>query len=254
MTRGTTKIVAAVVVGLILGSLMPSTAWASVIGEVTVNIYDLSGNKLGWAKFDLPAQAQGKGPSWSWSLDGSCDILDAGSNVLATITQLSCAYDEDPAVALDFAVVAGASPTVFEITSSTVGFAALTNPDAYATSAITVTDRNGNGASATGMLNGGTKSYEAVYNGATTWASLITAVTAPAFSSNTGFERRPPATQWETINDTLTSIQSKYKFTLTAGDSASGTSYFEVVPEPMTLTLLSLGAVATFISRRRNRR
>jgi hypothetical protein len=41
------------------------------------------------------------------------------------------------------------------------------------------------------------------------------------------------------------------KFTLSAGDQASATSRFEVVPEPATMSLLALGGIATLIRRRR---
>ena len=114
---------------------------------------------------------------------------------------------------------------------------------------MTVTDINGNGATATGQYPNN-KCHEARYNGSVGWAHLVSNVTAPAYSSNIGIERRP-TTGWETITDTLTSIEVEYKFRLTASDFASGTSRFEVVPEPATLVVLLLMGALALLGRRR---
>ena len=180
---------------------------------------------------------------YDWSLAAQ-ETIEDGQTDIATLTSLTVTIETDPQVALGFAVVAlEGLDTAFTITTTAVPFAALSNPDAYATASITVTDRNDNGASATG-LHTGTKSYEARYNGLP-WADLVDPVNAGPKDSETGLERRPafPPDIFETISDSVSSIEAEYKFTLSAGDAASGTSKFEVIPEPATLLLLGLGAV-----------
>jgi hypothetical protein len=49
----------------------------------------------------------------------------------------------------------------------------------------------------------------------------------------------------------VTDIQAEYQFTLSANDSASGTSRFEVVPEPVAMHLALLGIVGLLLARRR---
>ena len=56
---------------------------------------------------------------------------------------------------------------------------------------------------------------------------------------------------WTQIPGTVTEMNASYQFTLTARDSASGTSMFQMVPEPVSLFLLGTGALAIFFRRKR---
>jgi len=47
-----------------------------------------------------------------------------------------------------------------------------------------------------------------------------------------------------------TDISIQFKFTLTPGDAAAFTGYFEVTPEPATICLLGLGALGLLRKRR----
>lgn len=228
----------------ILILLIGSTAWAGFtpIG-VTIDVTaDGESAQYQWqvpdpgaahAMFALPAEEQ---------------ICGQSGNVLATIDLLQVELDDDPFVSLVFAVTAGPSDAIFTITSAAVGFPAITTPKAYATATATLTDQMNNGAVMTGLLANGDM-YEARYNAGIVWADLVPSLSAMAGMSAVGQERRPAApTMWEAIGVPVTDIQAEYKFQLSAMDSASGTSRFEVIPEPTTLSLL---AVAVVMVRRR---
>jgi hypothetical protein len=181
-----------------------------------------------------------------------------GGNLLATIDSIGIALDGDPAVNLNFAVTAGATPTLISVASSTVVFSAITGADAFATGTLTVTDNNGNGASAVGMY-GSNKAYQATYNGGPMFAQLISPVFAANDGTATGTDRSPGSAT-TIIPGMTTSIQSQFSFVLSAFDSASTTSRFQVnippdgnVPEPSTLVLASTAAMGGFLLRRRRR-
>jgi MYXO-CTERM domain-containing protein len=229
---------------------VPGLAEADIIGDrmVVISATDAGGTAYATG-FDVPADGI---LAWTMPLTGGREILDATGNVLATITQVDLTIEQDPAVDLGFVIQAGAASTDIKVTAPTVSFAALSNPDACASAAMTVTDINGNGASVTGLHPGGA-CYRARYNASTAWADLIPGVSAGANSSNSASGRRPNA-GWETIADSVTSIESEYWFRLSgqdAIDTASGTSRFEVTPEPATLGLGALGVAALLARRRR---
>jgi hypothetical protein len=195
---------------------------------------------------------------WGWNLSAPVNVYsENGGSLLATIDSLGIALDGDPAVNLNFAVTAGATPTLISVASSTVVFAPLNGADGFATAALTVTDNNGNGASAVGMF-GANKSYQATYNGGSVFAQLVSPVGAPGDGTATGTERSPLAGT-TLIPGMTSSIQSQFSFVLSAFDSASTTSRFQVnipggnVPEPSTWVLASTAAVGGFLLRRRRR-
>ena len=194
---------------------------------------------------------------YNWALDEPVQILSTQSGtVLGDLTDLGLTFNADPAVSLRFAVQAGPYGTNFTITSAVVTFDPISNPQAYATAAVTVTDENSDTATLTGKF-AGNKAYEARYNGTgvvpgTTWATLVSTPVVTAVSRSATASERRPAAGWEAINTTINSISSEFKFHLTPLDSASGTSKFEVVaiPEPASLCLLALGGVAALRRRR----
>ena len=94
----------------------------------------------------------------------------------------------------------------------------------------------------------GIKAYQAQYNsGPSIFANLVSPVNAPTDTSNTGSDRFPAAGRVP-ISGIVNSIQSQFSFQLTANDSASGTSSFNltggtIVPEPSSLVLALLGGL-----------
>ena len=171
-----------------------------------------------------------------WALGAPTAILDG------SIDSLKLTMNADPEVGFEFGVRAGGSAMVVSFFSDVVYFDPMVNPMAYASAGVTLTDRNNNGATIIGLFPGG-KINQASYNdGSTVFANLVDGF---GISSGTwtASEAVPPSGS-QIINDTVSSIESDFHFKLSAGDSASGTSTFEVVvPEPATMCLLGLGGL-----------
>lgn len=195
----------------------------------------------------------------SWSLPTEIVLTSTQSGVeLATVKGLSVEYWDDPQVRLNFNVIAGAADTSFTINSSKVAIG-LTNPYAYASASVTLTDGiAGGGATLTGQYAGGMM-YEARYNdGASKYTNLLVCnpLTAPANFTSTLSDRYPgpvSSTDRTVIGGSVTNAQAQVSFLLSAGDQANGTSRFDVsaTPEPATLALLALGGLV-MRSRRRS--
>ena len=171
------------------------------------------------------------------------------SDFIGNIESLLVELDGDPAVDLQFAVNAGIEETTFTITSAIVSFPGIANPQAMASAAITLTDGNnfpGNGGFV-GVRDPNVGIYQATYNSGTLFQDLIGTLTLDGPGSTSASS----SSDLLTIPGMVTDIQSRFSFTLSPYDRASGTSRFEVVPEPTSLVglLLGLGGLL-FVHRR----
>lgn len=177
----------------------------------------------------------------------------------ALLRSLTLTLDGDPKVSLKFDVLAGSTDTAFVIPliANTLSFSPI-NVKGTATAAITVTDNEDNGAKVTGGYSDGSF-YKADYN-SLNFCHLIYGpiigsagpIIAAPYSSNVGNGNVLP---WQPISGLVSSISSEFAFTLSANDSASGTSNFTVlpVPEPGSMLAMFTGIVgmAGFALRRR---
>jgi len=243
--KGGLLVAAAVMVAAML-AVSPSGAAGDTI-LVTVTAGNGTSGEVS-SDFTLTESATLGTYAWTSTL-AEGDGIWQGPVCLARIKSLGCDIDSDPSVRLRFSVTAGGEDTTFLIPSPVVTLSSpLTNPLGVASAQIGVSAASTT-AQATGLFSDG-NAYHAIYNGPTVWASLIDSVTAQPNHSETNTGKYPadPALN-ELIPATLSSIQAAYNFKVTAGDDASGTSAFTVMPEPATLGLVGLG-LALFARRR----
>jgi hypothetical protein len=180
-----------------------------------------------------------------WNSSGPINIYSSShpSLFLGSLDAASLSLNSDPNVSLAFAVTAGGADTTFSISSPIVSFGALTNPQGFATAGITLTDNDGNGASFTGLFPG-PKGYQAQYNGrSAVFTNLISPITAGPDAATATTSERFPVTGTTVVPGVVNDIESQWFFVLSANDSASGTSRFNVVPEPSSMVLAVLGFV-----------
>lgn len=176
--------------------------------------------------------------SYSWFMAAPASIKNSNGVEIATIGGANAYYQMDPVVALGFFVSAGASSTHFTITSALLSFSTINTPLGQASAGTTVTDVDGDGASLTST----TKLYNAYYNGflANNFTGLVgnsSAVSNQTAVANESFGFAP-------IGVPVSDMSAKWEFDLSANDIASGTSRYEVVPEPATLAVFGLAALA----------
>ncbi|MCA9273411.1 MAG: hypothetical protein KDA31_10225 [Phycisphaerales bacterium] len=252
-----------------ISSVLAAAAAASAfaagaqISDPLITITASSSLGMGSASFtsaDLGAITQPNG-GIVFILFSPLTIVDQNNNnIIATITQLNVinnadntdtASTPDALTSIGFGVFAGNADTTFNMTASLIGTGAVSNAALRATASVNVTDNNGNGATLTGLGAGGTY-FNAAYNGGTTFADLVVGpLVAPAIGSNDSSQDSPAAPGvFSPIGVALNNMQAQFNFSLTAGDSAGGTSGFFSIPTPSSAALFGIAGF-TAIRRRR---
>lgn len=168
----------------------------------------------------------------------------------------SIEYIADPVVNLSFSVQAGNSTTSFTIASALLSFPTIAAAQGRASVGFSITDfSGGDGATLTGTGgHSGTAGYVAQYNGfagtnsGTSFAEVLGSLSAGPFLTATDSANVPAAGY--TAIGSVSDMSTVVSFTLSAGDFASGTSTFEIIPEPTT-GLLLIAAAGVLFGRRR---
>lgn len=251
MLRNRLSCVAAVIAGAAGLSL---TAPASAeITDVVIRIE--ATNALGTGVFEgyLSEGHFQDGGVFVWERAAPMNFVNAQGQVIASMNSGRVRVINDPVVQLNFSVSAGTLDTSFVISSPLLSFPVLDPAQGRATAGVSVTDTNGDGASLS--LNGQPGLYTSRYNGlvpgGSLFADLLTGpVTAAAFDSATDSDSFPGGGNYAPIAGPVTDMSSRFAFTLTAGDEASGTSSYEIVPAPGAVALLGLGGLLAARRRR----
>ncbi len=192
-----------------------------------------------------------------WGLESPISLVCDDGQPLATIESLNVGYDADPIVDLAFSLRNSdlGNPTFFSITSTTISFGGINPATGVATASMSITNGIGGpaGVSSAGQFPGN-KAYQARYstdsviNTGTVFANLVDSLSAVIGTSQT---EETNGGLFVAIPGTIYMMESQYQFILSAGDQASGTSHFEIVPEPATLGLLLVGGLMVAARRRR---
>jgi len=236
-------------------SIAGSSAMAGS-GDPIVSFW--AGNAQGAGAFNVDiSDAQfNNGEIIVWNLiGGPVEIMDGG-NTIATITsaQLTLqAFSESlgqSLIALSFNVEAGAADTEFTISSSLIDSLNIPGALGRVTGTYSVSDGNLNGATLTGLADGGGL-YSAQYNGGNTFNELFTdGPYGVGVSESDGGQQDIPDTGFTPVGADVNDMNSQWHFMLTAGDLAGGTSNYIIrVPAPAGAALF--GMAGLFAARRR---
>lgn len=192
-----------------------------------------------------------------WQAPSAVPILD-GSTVVATLVSMTVLAGRNTlpsgevryGIDIDYQVVAGSGgsgslPTTFELFSPTLFFDTILNATALTSGTFGGTDQNNDGITLTPGLPGGF-AYTTTYD-ASTFQSLFDSALSNVSGGSVGVGG--PANPSFLPIGTASSMQAKLKFTVTAGDSAGGTSTYSIAPAPGAAALLGLGGL--LVGRRR---
>ncbi|MEW6250968.1 MAG: hypothetical protein AB1716_10000 [Planctomycetota bacterium] len=228
---------------LALAGLTTAPVFAGIIGPLVIIEAQ---NEGGTGQVVVAPNASWYEPTtgtWTWRLAESTEIRDPESHeLIGTLNEADVRFVDDPVLTLAFSVTAGDQATTFSIkTALLVISPPLTSAQGQASAAVVATDTDGTGVNLRGLGGvGGDKVYLAHYNGfvpnGTPFAELLTTLSAGAYGSAAGSSNVPLTPIAGTVND----MSSMLHFELSARDLASGTTVYEVVPEPAALAVMVL--------------
>ncbi len=247
-THQTRRGMTPLLVTAIAGTAMITGA-ASAQTMLTFAVSNSSGN--GTFTVDLSDGVINPDGSFFWALPGSTAIND-GPNTIATLGSATAFFDFDDALmSSSFAMDAGDSDTTMTITSADIAIGVL-NASGRATAGMTTTDNQTNGSTVNGLQAGGTM-FATSYNGGNSFANLIQGplVASSAVGSASDSEDFPlGAGNYSPLGTDATSMMFEWSFEVSAGDQASGTSAYSIIPAPGSAALIGLG-LAGMTRRRR---
>ena len=196
--------------------------------------------------------------AYSWALPVPTTLKD-GANDLVTLQSLSVTYDASGQVDFNFSLTNDSLvfTTLFFRTAEIIFETGIPDAQAAASAALTLTQGAGSplGGSLTGQLNGTSKAYQARYGTSllgtadTNFASLCPPMILGPGQLSTSEWQQQPGSGLGDLNEDVYIAEIEFNFILSAGDQASGSSAFLLVPEPTALSILAFGGL--FVLRRR---
>ncbi len=259
-------------IAALLASAAASVASADILGYV-ISVQAESTDEFGVTRsgtYNVELDFSPGGGYWNpdtqeydWSLPNDVVITAGDGTVLGGIrardpnnpllrTSVYCR--EDPQVDVNFSVFAGSLNTTFTITSPTLSFATLANTQGRTSAGFSLTDLDGDGVSLSGW--NGNSVYTARYNGAVPGGTTFndhffgTSGTPDPFGSYSTSENYP-GVGFTPIGPDVSDMSSRFRFTLSANDIASGTSVYEIIPVPAPSAVALLGLGGLLVARRR---
>lgn len=188
---------------------------------------------------------------YTYTVTEPIELVDStNGNTIGWIDSMVMTVDQDPALGLSFSCRSAGAVTTF--TYNNYMTTSLVSPKAKATASVTATDLNGDGATIAGLF-GTNLVYQASYNSGTLFSNLVSGGSCLEYES---YSPGPQSYGWIYGLPGVTRMDAKYSFTLSAYDSASGTSNFvmlDPIPEPSSLLALASGLVPLGVLIRRRR-
>ncbi|MBC7772652.1 MAG: hypothetical protein H7210_09180 [Pyrinomonadaceae bacterium] len=193
--------------------------------------------------------------TYDWGLTQPVNMMSSSGELIAQLGSARVFCRDDPQVDLNFSVFAGSVNTVFTITSPLLGFANLTGAVGRTSAGLVMSDLDGDGVTMTDW--NGNSIFTSRYNGAapggTTFHNSFlgtygTPVSGGTFSTDDNF---PGGGNYVPVPGTISDMSSRFRFTLSPNDIASGTSVYEIIPIPAPSAMTLLGLSGILVARRR---
>lgn len=241
-------------------ALLAASSHAGVIAQIEI----IAENDQGTATWTRTVQPSLDG-SFSWTSPTGGPLADGVLSNGVQIFGAGLGWIHDPVVTSSFNMSAGLSNTTITVNSAILSFDPIVNGAAVANASITVTDSATFGTAGQLWIQGlqGNNSAFAArvrsgnladpLNLPTDLFALVPGSSSQIFTGSThtftGASASFPA--FDLVPGTVTEIRSQFRFTLSAGDRAAGTSYFEIIPAPGSAGVLALGGLMAARRRRR---